>query len=164
MMNTFNQTWTPGYDQFGRFCWYNEATGLVHHPLQPAGDVPHRRQVRQGLSSTSGRHVGRVGACPERREEAKGSYFNPLAAEMAEWGVLIQKPRNDGAWTPWQSENGWRRMTWNNSRGLEPKKKLVFTPPTVSEPHQERTRSRRAQDRSTFLPPMVARFRRVATR
>lgn len=98
---------------------YNEATGLVHHPLQPAGDVPHRRQVRQGLSSTSGRHVGRVGACPERREEAKGSYFNPLAAEMAEWGVLIQVRMHVCEWLTAQSR-GMGGMRGKNHRKTGP--------------------------------------------
>lgn len=69
---------------------YKKAAGRVHRPLQPPAHGPHRCQVHQGLSKTSGHQVGGFDVCAEKQTVAKGSYFNPLAADMARWGILIQ--------------------------------------------------------------------------
>ena len=38
----------------------------------------------------SGHHAGRADAGSKQPTAAKGSYYNPLAADMATWGILIQ--------------------------------------------------------------------------
>lgn len=69
---------------------YNKAAGRVHRPLQPPGHGPHRCQVQPGLSMTCGHQAKRSDVYDEQSTVAKGSYYNPLAADMAEWGIWFQ--------------------------------------------------------------------------
>eukprot|EP00752_Nemacystus_decipiens_P012972 g11478.t1 len=137
-MDAFNPARTPGYDQFGRCCWYNKAAGRVHRLSQPPVYAPHRCQVQQAPLMMPGHAAGGSEVCAEQPTAAKGSYYNPLAADMAAWGILIQPPRSDSTRTLRLGETGWRRMAWNNHprAPLEPKK--MPKKQATSRPIQER--------------------------
>ena len=66
---------------------YNQATGRTYYPSQPGeqrGQRWREQQPEQGLSMGSG-------VCDVAQPDVPtGSYFNPLAAEMAAGGVFIQ--------------------------------------------------------------------------
>ncbi|CAM9224254.1 unnamed protein product [Ectocarpus sp. 12 AP-2014] len=106
-MAAFNPTWTPGYDQSGRFCWYNKATGRVHH-LSPLDSVDRcqqkqqqqRRRQGQGLSMAPDEDAGLL--CDVAHPNVPtGSYFSLPATEVAEReeaGAFTQREKRGFAW------------------------------------------------------------------